>query len=162
MTSRRALRAASSLATALSRSILAFSPSALRMSVVICMPSCFLQTCETLLHNGMLLRDYRPHARGRATLTCRVAQQAIKQDNSKCCWIQQHVMLCKHLVKLQPPCHLTHDSKQPQLGGGLVHHAAAVVHHAAGKDGTDLLRSALWVAILQAWASRPSMWSHTA
>lgn len=54
LTSRRALRAASSLAVALSRSILAFSPNALRTSVVICMPSCFLQRREALLHNSML------------------------------------------------------------------------------------------------------------
>jgi len=46
LTSRRAFLAASSLAKALSLSSLVFSPSALRTSVVICMPSCFLQTCS--------------------------------------------------------------------------------------------------------------------
>ena len=73
-------------------------------------------------------------------------------------------MLSEHLVGIQPLRHLTDNPKQPRLGGGVVHHAAAVVHHPAGKDSvrTDLLRSALWVAILQACASRPSMWSHTA
>ncbi len=46
LTSRRAFLAASSLAKALSLSSLVFSPSALRTSVVICMPSCFLQQCS--------------------------------------------------------------------------------------------------------------------
>ena len=91
----------------------------------------------------MLLHGYWPHARGmhaKATLTSFVAQlsskktQTAAEGNNASCYLKTLLTSSLHVI-----------SQTILMAGKMVHPAAAMVHHAAGKESvrTDLLRSAL-------------------